>query len=109
MSNQKELERSSLHATIWKIANDLRGSVDGWDFNLTHLQVLPVYRLGKKLLFKRSELESVITKEEPRGKLWPNLANRQSLLSQSQQFVTHHRRMSSADEYLLDRRKKRRG
>ena len=32
MSNQKEQERTELHATIWKIANDLRGSVDGWDF-----------------------------------------------------------------------------
>ncbi|MCH2228550.1 MAG: type I restriction-modification system subunit M [Candidatus Caenarcaniphilales bacterium] len=29
---KKEQERSALHATIWKIANDLRGSVDGWDF-----------------------------------------------------------------------------
>ncbi len=28
----KEIERSELHKTIWKIANDLRGSVDGWDF-----------------------------------------------------------------------------
>jgi type I restriction enzyme M protein len=28
----KEVERSGLHKTIWKIANDLRGSVDGWDF-----------------------------------------------------------------------------
>jgi type I restriction enzyme M protein len=25
-------ERAELHKTIWKIANDLRGSVDGWDF-----------------------------------------------------------------------------
>lgn len=32
MSNRKEQERAELHATIWKIANDLRGSVDGWDF-----------------------------------------------------------------------------
>ena len=30
MSNQAE--RAELHKTIWKIANDLRGSVDGWDF-----------------------------------------------------------------------------
>ncbi len=28
----KEQERSQLHSTIWRIANDLRGSVDGWDF-----------------------------------------------------------------------------
>ncbi len=25
-------ERAELHKTIWQIANDLRGSVDGWDF-----------------------------------------------------------------------------
>lgn len=30
--NKKEQERSELHRTIWSIANDLRGSVDGWDF-----------------------------------------------------------------------------
>ena len=28
----KEQERSELHRAIWEIANDLRGSVDGWDF-----------------------------------------------------------------------------
>ena len=32
MSNKKEQEREELHKTIWKIANELRGSVDGWDF-----------------------------------------------------------------------------
>ena len=31
----KETERAALHRTIWQVANDLRGSVDGWDFNLT--------------------------------------------------------------------------
>jgi len=30
--NKKEQERTELHRTIWAIANDLRGSVDGWDF-----------------------------------------------------------------------------
>ena len=29
---RKEQEREELHKTIWKIADDLRGSVDGWDF-----------------------------------------------------------------------------
>ncbi|EAR26110.1 type I restriction-modification system DNA methylase [marine actinobacterium PHSC20C1] len=28
----KESQRAELHKTIWRIANDLRGSVDGWDF-----------------------------------------------------------------------------
>jgi type I restriction enzyme M protein len=32
MNNNKETERAELHKTIWRIANDLRGSVDGWDF-----------------------------------------------------------------------------
>ncbi|OFV70569.1 type I restriction-modification system subunit M [Acetobacterium wieringae] len=30
--NKKEQQRAELHRTIWNIANDLRGSVDGWDF-----------------------------------------------------------------------------
>lgn len=28
----REQERAELHRVIWQIANDLRGSVDGWDF-----------------------------------------------------------------------------
>lgn len=28
----KETERAALHRTIWQVVNDLRGSVDGWDF-----------------------------------------------------------------------------
>ena len=32
IDNKKEQERAELHRTIWGIANDLRGSVDGWDF-----------------------------------------------------------------------------
>ena len=29
---KKEQEREELHRAIWAIADDLRGSVDGWDF-----------------------------------------------------------------------------
>lgn len=32
VNTTKEQERSELHRAIWQIANDLRGSVDGWDF-----------------------------------------------------------------------------
>ncbi|MGX9358663.1 type I restriction-modification system subunit M [Mycoplasma sp. 128] len=32
MDNKKEIERAELHKAIWKIANDLRGQVDGWEF-----------------------------------------------------------------------------
>lgn len=31
-NNKSSQERTELHRTIWSIANDLRGSVDGWDF-----------------------------------------------------------------------------
>lgn len=31
-TTSKEQERAELHRTIWHIATDLRGSIDGWDF-----------------------------------------------------------------------------
>ncbi|EFE86463.1 type I restriction-modification system subunit M [Fusobacterium periodonticum] len=40
MDNKKEQERTELHRTIWAIANDLRGSVDGWDFKQYVLGIL---------------------------------------------------------------------
>lgn len=55
----KEQERDELHRTIWQIANDLRGSVDGWDFKS--------YVLG--LLFYRFISENLtvyLNKEEQR-------------------------------------------
>lgn len=50
-NNKKEQERSEIHKTIWQIANDLRGSVDGWDFKQ--------YVLG--MLFYRFISENLIT------------------------------------------------
>jgi type I restriction enzyme M protein len=38
--NKKEQERAELHRTIWGIADDLRGSVDGWDFKQYVLGIL---------------------------------------------------------------------
>ena len=32
VDTKKEQERDELHKAIWSIADDLRGSVDGWDF-----------------------------------------------------------------------------
>ncbi|NJR77512.1 type I restriction-modification system subunit M [Sphingomonas corticis] len=32
MSGTRDLERAELHRTIWRLANELRGSIDGWDF-----------------------------------------------------------------------------
>lgn len=40
MGLTKETQRAELHKTIWRIANDLRGSVDGWDFKTYVLGIL---------------------------------------------------------------------
>lgn len=48
MSNDQQ--RAELHRTIWKIADDLRGSVDGWEFKS--------YVLGT--LFYRYISESIV-------------------------------------------------
>jgi type I restriction enzyme M protein len=55
----KEREREELHRTIWQIANDLRGSVDGWDFKSYVLGML-FYR------FISENLTAYINKEEQR-------------------------------------------
>lgn len=36
----RDTERNALHATIWRVANDLRGSVSGWDFKMYVLGML---------------------------------------------------------------------
>lgn len=59
IDTQKEQERAKLHSTIWKIAKDLRGSVDGWDFKQYVLGIL-FYR------FISENLTNYINKEERR-------------------------------------------
>lgn len=59
MSNNKEQERAELHKTIWRIANDLRGSVDGWDFK-TYVLGMLFYR------FISENLTSYINAQERR-------------------------------------------
>lgn len=49
--NKREQERNELHRTIWNLANELRGSVDGWDFKQ--------YVLG--MLFYRYISENITT------------------------------------------------
>ncbi|MHA3722477.1 type I restriction-modification system subunit M [Leucobacter sp. HY1910] len=53
----KEQQRAELHKTIWQVANDLRGSVDGWDFKSYVLGML-FYR------FISENLTSYINKGE---------------------------------------------
>ena len=47
----KEQERDELHRTIWQIANDLRGSVDGWDFKSYVLGMLFYRFISENLKF----------------------------------------------------------
>ena len=67
MTNERQ--REELHRTIWQIANDLRGSVDGWDFKSYVLGML-FYR------FISENLNAYINKEEQRtGNTTFNYAN----------------------------------
>ena len=54
----KEQERAELHKSIWQIANQLRGSVDGWDFKQYVLGML-FYR------FISENLTNYINENEP--------------------------------------------
>lgn len=59
LNRTKEQERTELHRAIWQIANDLRGSVDGWDFKQYVLGML-FYR------FISENLSNYINEEERR-------------------------------------------
>ncbi len=56
----KEQERNELHKAIWQIANDLRGTVDGWDFKAYVLGIL-FYR------FISENITSFLNTEEERA------------------------------------------
>ena len=60
MNNKKEREREELHKTIWKIANELRGSVDGWDFKQYVLGLL--LRIKEKQVLQISNIETFLMK-----------------------------------------------
>lgn len=81
MSNKKENEREELHKTIWKIANELRGSVDGWDFKQ--------YVLG--LLFYRfisENIENYVNDNQRKAGLenfeYRNISDEEALLGKTQ-------------------------
>lgn len=61
------VQRTELHKTIWKIANDLRGSVDGWDFKSYVLNML-FYR------FVSENLTAYLNAEQP-GLDYANLSD----------------------------------
>lgn len=81
MDNKKEQEREELHKTIWKIANELRGSVDGWDFKQ--------YVLG--LLFYRfisENIEHYVNENQRKAGIenfeYKNISDEEALLGKSQ-------------------------
>ena len=76
----KEQERTELHRAIWQIANDLRGSVDGWDFK-TYVLGMLFYR------FISENLTNYINADERRsGKKdfdYANLSDKQAEFGRS--------------------------
>lgn len=57
-NNIKEQERAELHRTIWGIATDLRGSVDGWDFKQYVLGML-FYRYVSENLTRHMNIDEI--------------------------------------------------
>jgi type I restriction enzyme M protein len=53
----KEAQRAELHKTIWRMANDLRGSVDGWDFKSYVLGMLFYRFISENLTTYLNKLE----------------------------------------------------
>ena len=79
--NNKDREREELHKTIWKIANELRGSVDGWDFKQ--------YVLG--LLFYRfisENIENYVNKNQRKAGItdfkYRDISDEEALLGKTQ-------------------------
>lgn len=58
--NRREQERNELYRTIWALANDLRGSVDGWDFKQYVLGMLFYRYISENLTayLNQGELEA---------------------------------------------------
>ena len=63
IDNKKEMERTELHRAIWGIANDLRGSVDGWDFKQYVLGMLFYRYISENLssYIEKGEIEAGTT------------------------------------------------
>lgn len=75
----KEQERAELHKTIWKIANDLRGSVDGWDFKNYVLGML-FYRFISEDITKYANRRAKESGDEEFN--YENLSDKEALYGQ---------------------------
>ncbi len=59
-----ESQRAELHKTIWRIANDMRGSVDGWDFKSYVLGMLFYRFISENLAAYINKLEREAGEED---------------------------------------------
>lgn len=50
VDNKREIERAELYKAIWNMANELRGSVDGWDFKSYVLGIFQIIRIRNYVL-----------------------------------------------------------
>lgn len=57
MSGSRDVERAELHKTIWRLANELRGSIDGWDFKSYVLGMLFYRFISENLVAYLNEQE----------------------------------------------------
>ena len=63
--NKKEQEREELHRAIWAIADDLRGSVDGWDFKSYVLGIMFYRYISENLTEKWRRLTAPQERSQP--------------------------------------------
>ncbi|GAA7664649.1 type I restriction-modification system subunit M [Helicobacter pylori] len=59
-NESSSLERNELHNIIWKVANELRGSVDGWDFKQYVLGILFYRYISENMANHHNEYERKI-------------------------------------------------
>ena len=76
MDSKKEQERNELHKTIWRIANDLRGAVDGWDFKQYVLGLLFYRFISENLTNYINKSEQELNKNFDYAKLPDEIAER---------------------------------
>ena len=62
---KKEQEREDLHRAIWAIADDLRGSVDGWDFKSYVLGTMFYRYISENLANYMNEKDIIGTYTDP--------------------------------------------
>ena len=109
MNNRKEQERAELHRTIWGIANDLRGSVDGWDFKQYVLGMLFYRYISENLseYINRGEREAgnqefdyADLTDEDAEEARPDLVQTRGFFILPSQLFQNVRKRAAADENL---------